>query len=59
MLPHCLKMSYQYMYKAEFLDVIGTNVLIVFLVAIHSHIYITDFIDPLPLRKSGNYAGIL
>ncbi len=42
MLPQCLKMSYQYMYKAEFLDVIGTKVLIVFLVYSQPHL-LTDF----------------
>ncbi len=38
---------------AEFLDVIGTKVLRVFLLAIHSHLFTNGFYSPSSLSKSG------
>ncbi len=37
--------------EAEFLDVIGTKVLRVFLLAMHSHLYQWIFLPPPPLSK--------
>ncbi len=39
--------------EAEFLDVIGTKVLRVFLLAIHSHLYKRILLPPPPPSKSG------
>jgi hypothetical protein len=44
--------------EAEFLDVIGTNVFRVFLLANHSHLLLTDF-TPLPLEQKWFETGFL
>ncbi len=38
--------------EAEFLDVIGTKLLRVFLLAIHSHLYLLRILSPSPTRAS-------
>ncbi len=43
--------------EAEFLDVIGTKVLRVFLLASHSHLYTNGFQSP-PLSKTGFETGL-